>query len=357
MSHSPHEIQEILRHLHAGGSLGAPLAERFFELTLSGQLNDAQLGAILAIIAARGADSAEVVAGVRVLRRHMTPLTLSSSTAPHETTDSPPIVLDTCGTGGAPKVFNISTVAAFVVAAAAPGRVLVAKHGGRSRTGRGSAEVLQHLGANIHASPALQVRCLRELGICFSFAPDHHPAMRHALAARKSLGFPTIFNLVGPLANPAGASHQLVGTFDPRAAHVLAQAMQQLGSQRAAIVTNPDGLDELTTTSVNDLLLVTQDSTSQRQIDPRELGYSPPPLEHLRAHTLGDAAEAVHQVLDGAPGPRRDIVELNAAAALWTAGAAPDLPAGLASARDAILSRRAKSLFDRFCELSRSDAP
>ncbi|MCA9309624.1 MAG: anthranilate phosphoribosyltransferase, partial [Phycisphaerales bacterium] len=187
-------MQDTLRQLLEGRSLSEREAEHVFTQVLTGQANEAQVGALLALIAVRGVNLDELVGAARVMRAYVTPV-------PVQDADT---VIDTCGTGGAPKTFNISTAVALVAAACERDgrRVRVAKHGGRSRTGRGSAEVLARLGVNIDAPPAAQGRCLDQVGVCFSFAIHHHPAMRFAAGPRKSLGFPTVFNLLGPLTNP-----------------------------------------------------------------------------------------------------------------------------------------------------------
>lgn len=348
---APHaDIREVLSLLLGGGVLDEPLAERVFELILTGQVNEAQLGAMLAFISARGAETSEIVAGVRVLRRHMIPVRVGSGAnggdAEMAGGGAGVVVLDTCGTGGGPKVFNVSTVAAFVVAAAGRGRILVAKHGGRSRTGRGSAEVLEALGVNINATPEVQARCLEETGISFSFAPLHHPAMRFAAGSRKSLGFPTIFNLIGPLSNPAGATHQLVGTFDPVVARSLAAALHRLGTTRAMIVTSRDGMDELTTTEENEVLDVSAAGIVERTLDARELGLARRGVEELRADSLEEAARVFVDVLAGRAGAAREIVELNAAAALVLGGVAGEMAGGLVMAREAIDSGGARGAFE-----------
>src|SRR5262245_5383945 len=199
---------------------------------------------------------------------------------------SPPgadtVVLDTCGTGGAQKTFNISTAASLVVAAASPHhqgkpgrRILVAKHGNRSRSGRGSAEVLQKLGVNVDAPPAIQARCLEQAGVCFCFAIHHHPAAKVAGPARRALGIPTIFNLLGPLTNPAGASHQLIGTYAPEFVDKLAHALARLGADRAMVVHGSDGMDEITTTGPTMIAHVAGTAVRTATFDPPTLGFPP----------------------------------------------------------------------------------
>ena len=212
--------QPLISDLLAGRVLSEHSTEQLFESLLSGQLDDQQIAAVLTFIQSRGVTVDELVGAARVMRRHVTRVPVNVPGA---------VVIDTCGTGGAPKTFNISTAGAIVVAGASPHRtgsgphVVVAKHGNRSRSGRGSAEVLARLGVNVDATPAVQARCLREAGVCFCFAIHHHPATKYVAAARKSLAFPTIFNLLGPLTNPAGATRQLIGIYDRTAVEKMAR--------------------------------------------------------------------------------------------------------------------------------------
>jgi len=190
-------IRDSLDKLLASRSLTRAQATTTFDEILSGRADDAQIAALLALIQSRGATVDELTGAAESMRRHAAHVPVQDSI------DAP--IIDTCGTGGAPKAFNVSTCAAIVAAAAAPKKIRVAKHGNRSRTGRGSAEVLAALGVNIDASLETQARCLDTVGVCFCFAIHHHPAVKHAMPARRSLGFPTIFNLLGPLTNPANA--------------------------------------------------------------------------------------------------------------------------------------------------------
>lgn len=347
-------MQDLLRTLLSGSPLDEPAARRAFELILTGQANESQVAAMLTLLAVRGPTLAEVIAGARVMREHVTRLPID---------EADPIrasLIDTCGTGGAPKTFNISTAAAIVAASSAPApgrpRAFVAKHGGRSRSGRGSAEVLAALGVNIDASPAVQARCLRECGVCFSFAVNHHPAMRFAAGPRKSLGFPTVFNLLGPLCNPAGATRQLVGVSDPAWVGLVSGALAALGATRAMVVHGSDGMDEITTTGQSSVAHVERGAVRHQTLDPRELGIERAAPESLVAGSLEDAAAAVRRAIAGEPGPGRDIVSLNAAAALVVSGAHDELPAALASAREAMERGDALRTLDLLARLSREPA-
>lgn len=331
----PHDT---LRHLVGGGTLTDAQTEALFEAILTGGLDEAQIAGVLAMIQARGVTVGEIVGAARVMRRHVTPVP-----KPADTGDA--VVIDTCGTGGAPKTFNVSTAAAIVASAAATGptRVLVAKHGNRSRTGRGSAEVLEALGVNVAASPEVQSRCLGEAGVCFCFAIHHHPAMKHAIGPRRSLGFPTIFNILGPLTNPAGADRQLIGVYDAKFLPLLGEALVQLGATRAIVAHAEDGLDELSTTAPTRLVHVENGTTHEETIDPAALGLEPATLADLQAEDVEDSSRIIRDVFEGWKGPHRDMVLLNAAAALVVAEVAGGFNTGLELAADAIDKGRASA--------------
>lgn len=336
---TPHEA---LRLLVGGGTLSAGQAEGLFESLLTGSLDDAQTAGVLALLQARGVTVEEIVGAARVMRRHVTPV-------PFEARDGE-VLIDTCGTGGAPKTFNVSTAAA-IVAASVDG-VRVAKHGNRSRTGRGSAEVLEALGVNVNASPELQGRCLEEAGVCFCFAIHHHPAMKHAIGPRRSLGFPTIFNVLGPLTNPAGAERQLIGVYDAKFLPLVGEALARLGAVRAIVAHSEDGLDELSTTAPVRLMHVEPGGTRQERVDAAELGLQRVGLDDLQARDVEDSARIVREVVAGTAGAHRDIVLLNAGAALLVAGAAPGLAEAVSKAAEAVDSGRARATLETLVRVS-----
>ncbi|MFI4897420.1 MAG: anthranilate phosphoribosyltransferase [Phycisphaerales bacterium JB059] len=344
------QIHDALAQLVAQRSLGEQGAESIFEQMLTGSLDDAQIGALLGMIQARGPSVDELVGAARVMRRHVEPVPTPQDPARP--------VIDTCGTGGAPKTFNVSTAAALVVAGARPEpgagveRVLVAKHGNRSRTGRGSAEVLQTLGVNVDASPEVQGRCLEEAGVCFCFAIHHHPAARHAVPVRRSLGVPTMFNLLGPLTNPANAPRQLLGVWDRRFVDPLAQALLRLGAERAWVVHSDDGLDELSITDRTHVGVVADGSVSSQHVDPAPLGLACPSLDLLRASDVEHAARMIRDIVEGRPGPPTDMTLLSAGAALHVAGAAASLDSGVELARDSIATGRASQALTDLARLS-----
>lgn len=343
-------MQDILKGLLSGRALSEDESRRAFSQILTGQANESQVAAMLSLIAVRGPTLDEVVGGAREMRAHVTPVPIGA--------DDPirASLIDTCGTGGAPKTFNVSTAAA-VVAAAAGGlggtrRLFVAKHGGRSRSGRGSAEVLSALGVNVDASAGVQAACLSEVGVCFSFAVNHHPAMRFAAGPRKSLGFPTVFNLLGPLCNPAGAERQLMGVYDRAFVPLIGEAMRRLGSRCAWIVHGHDGMDEISTTAPTTVAQVTPGGVAVREFDARSIGIGRGTLDDLRVDDLDGAVRLFRAVLEGGGGAARDIVALNAGAAMLVGGAADSIEEGLALALEAIDSGGARATLERLAERS-----
>jgi anthranilate phosphoribosyltransferase len=347
-------MQPVLQHLLAGQNLSREEADRAFEIILTGGANEMQVAAMLALLAVKGVTLDELVAGASAMRRHVTRLPV---------TDDPRApILDTCGTGGAPKTFNISTAAAIVAAAARPPagspveRVRVAKHGGRSRTGRGSAEVLALLGVNIDASADVQARCLDEAGVCFSFAVNHHPAMKFAAGPRKSLGFPTVFNLLGPLTNPAGARRQLLGVWDGKYAPLMAQALLELGCDSAMVVHGLDSLDEITTCDQTFIARVRAGKVETRTFDPLAAGVPRAAGGSFAVETPEASASLIRRIIenDRSPdiAPARDIVKLNAAAALMVAGMTDKWEAALTIAEDAIASGTATRTLHDLARLS-----
>ncbi len=314
---------------------------------LAGQWEDAQIAAALALIQMRGVTYEELTGGARAMRAHATAVPTAGLSG---------TIIDTCGTGGAGKTFNVSTVAAIVAAAAAPGVVRVAKHGNRSRSGRGSAEVLAALGVNVDAGPEVQAACLREAGVCFCFAIHHHPAAKHAARARSALGFATMFNLLGPLTNPAGAPCQLMGVFAERYVEPMARALAELGSARAMVVHGRDGMDEISTTGPTIIAHVEGGRVRLEEFDASGLGIARASLASLTARDLTHAAAAARGVLGGENGPMRTIVELNAGAALVVGGGAAGLAEGIEQARKAIDSGAAAQTLATLARVSHGGA-
>ena len=348
---SPLDLTPILRDLIAGTPMGEEVAESVFLALLSGQFDAAQIGGLLALIQTLPPHASTLTGAARAMRAHVerVPYTLK----PNET------LLDTCGTGGAPKSFNVSTAAAIVAASVTPPsdsgieRIVVAKHGNRSRTGRGSAEVLQTLGVHVDATPQQQATCLEEAGVCFCFAIHHHPAMKHAIGPRRSLGFPTIFNALGPLTNPAGADRQLIGVYDNTLVEPMAQTLANLGATRAMVVHSTDGLDELSTTAPTRIMHVRNGSLHEETIDATSFGLDRVTLDQLQASSVEHSAEIIRDIFAGNPSPYRDMVVLSAGAAIVVAGGAESIPHGIELAQHTIDSGLTNATLDRLIEVSR----
>lgn len=318
-------LRDILLKLCRREDLSRDEARVAFAHIMSGDANEAQIGGLLVGLAAKGTTAEELVGAATVMREKVIPVFC----------DPNGIVLDTCGTGGDVRgTFNISTAAALIVAGAG---VRVVKHGNRSASSRsGSADVLEKLGVKIDADPEACARCLREANICFAFSRAHHPAMKFVAGARSALGIPTIFNLLGPLTNPARARHQLLGVFAPELTTRLATVLRELGSERAWVVHAEDGLDELSTIGPTRVSELKDGQIHNWTLDPRTLGLEDARLSDLQVESAEQSAGVIRSVLEGSKGPARDIAALNAAAALVIAGRASDLPAGLALARAAL---------------------
>jgi len=263
-------------------------------------------------------------------------------------------VLDTCGTGGDQRhTFNISTAAAIIAAGCG---VKVVKHGNRSASGRsGSADVLEKLGVHLEPSPEKLKKCLDSANLCFAFARAHHPAMRHVSNARKLLGKPTIFNVLGPLTNPGGAKLHLVGVFHSSLTEKLAHVLKELGARRAWVVHSDDGMDEISTIAPTAISELRDGQVHTWKLDAATVGVPRARLADLQISGVDEAATVLMEILNGQPGPKRRIAELNAAAAVVIAGKASDLQHGLALANQAIDSGRARKTLDDLARLSQTN--
>ncbi len=333
-------IDTILGKLTGAQDLTQEEMQGAIEQVMEGRLRPEQVGLLLSSLAFKGETVDEIAGAAAALRRFMTPIRTSRTG-----------VLDTCGTGGdGSATFNISTAAALVTAAAG---VPVAKHGNRRVTSRtGSADVLRTLGVNIEAAVPQIERCLDELGICFCFAPLLHGAMKHVAPIRQQLGIRTIFNLLGPLTNPAGAAHQLLGVGQSELRPKLAEVLARLGTAGSAVVSGRDGLDEVTLAAPTDVCQVGRGTPLEYVWRPEDFGIATQPLSAIVVDGPEQSAAIIAEVLAGSPGPARDIVVVNAAAALWVAGAESQLPAAAQRAEAAIDSGQARTLLDRLIELS-----
>jgi anthranilate phosphoribosyltransferase len=313
-------VKRFLQKLVERKNLGEEEAAEAFDTIMNGEATPAQLGAFLAAMRMKGETIDEIAGACRSMRQH----------AVFVDPRGKPVV-DTCGTGGdALGTFNISTTAAFVVAGAG---VPVAKHGNRSITSQcGSADVLAQLGVNLEAPPDVMEECLQEVGIGFLFAPKLHPAMKHAMGPRREVGFRTIFNLLGPLSNPAGAKCQVVGVFAPELTEVFAEVLRKLGSKRVFAVHGHDGMDEITVTTTTRVSELRDGNIRTYDLDPLGFVDTPARPEDLRGGDPAANAAITRAVLEGTKGPRRDIVCLNAAAGIVAGGKATDLREGFAMA-------------------------
>ncbi len=343
-------IRDALEALAAGGHLDSAQAEAAMEQILSGGATDAQIGGLLMALRRNGETVEELVGFARAMRRHARPL------YPAGHLPAPGVVVDTCGTGGdGLGTFNISTAAAFVVSGAG---IRVAKHGNRSISSScGSADVLEALGIDPEHELALAGRAIEEVGIGFLFAPAVHPAMRHAMRARRELRLRTVFNLLGPLTNPAGATAQVVGVFAAEFAERMAQALGALGVSRAFVVHGSDGLDEITVSGPTFVAELSGGSVRTGKIVPEDFGVARAPLSALGGGDPARNAAILRSVLGGEPGPVRDAVLINAAAALVAAGRVPDWCAGAALAAQSIDSGAAAAKLEalaRFLALARA---
>jgi len=257
-------------------------------------------------------------------------------------------LVDTAGTGGGPSTFNISTAAALVAAAAG---YVVAKHGNRSSTSRsGSADVLEALGVSIELSPDQVARCIDEVGFGFMFAPRHHEAMANVVPVRKELGVRTIFNFLGPLTNPAGATHQVLGVSDRRYQETMAEALLGLGAESALVVNADDGLDELSISTRTRVIEVSEGRTEEWFVEPGQFGLTEAPVEEIAGGEPAQNAGVIRSVFDGSDGPARDVVLLNAGAAIYVGGEADDLGTGVERAREAIDSGATSRLLEHLIE-------
>ncbi len=335
-------VAEALRIVASGKPLPGPLAEEAFGDLLDGRASDAQAGALLLGLATRGETAEEIAGAVTALRRRMRPV---------ETRRSP--LLDTCGTGGLGRnLFNISTAAAVVAAGAG---AAVAKHGNRSISSRvGSADVLEAGGVRVDLEPVLAGRVLDDVGLVFLFAPSFHPAMKSLSGVRRELGVRTIFNVLGPLANPAGAARQLIGVGRPEHVTLLAQALAALGTERAVVFHSGNGLDELVPGADAVGMEVLGRQTRPWRLDAAGLALAPVALEQLAGGDAADNAAMLTRLLEGEPGPRREAVLLNAGVALVVEGRAGSLAEGHALARGSIESGAAAGCFQRMKEASRA---
>lgn len=307
---------EAMKALVAGGDLGPDAARALMAELMEGALDDIQVGALLTALACRSLDAATLAAFAQGMRDKALPIHHNGP------------LIDTCGTGGSGlDTANTSTMSAFVLAAAG---LKVAKHGNRASSGKcGSMDVLEALGARIDLDPAQASAVLDAQGITFLFAPKHHPAVRHVMPARRALGFRTLFNFLGPLSNPASASHQVLGVSDPAMAPIMAEALSYLGVERALICWGEDGLDEISLCAPTRLWLLDGGTVRASRFEPSDANLASAPFHEIMGGDVERNVTLFRQILAGqTAGARRDHLALNAGAGLWVAGLVDDLSGG-----------------------------
>lgn len=309
---------------------------------MNGEVSEAQMASFLTALKSKGEAVPEIVGGAKVLREKAEVVELQNYYA-----------VDTCGTGGDKLgTYNISTAVAFVVASAG---VIVVKHGNRSVSSKcGSADVLEELGIKIDLEPIQVEACVKEINIGFFFAPIFHKAMKHVGKTRKELGFRTIFNILGPLANPANAKAQVLGVFDERLTEPMAEVLKNLGVEKALVVHGEDGLDELSITTKTKVTELKNREIKTYFIIPEEFGLQRANIEDIKGGTAVDNARIIRDLFDGMKGPKRDILILNAAAALYVGNVASSLKEGISIASDIIDSKKAKIKLEEFIKVSNS---
>ena len=320
---------------------------------MGGEATPAQVGAFITALRMKGETIEEITGAARVMRDHATPIRVGKAfdIDREEINLDRETILDTCGTGGSgTKSFNISTTVAFVVSACG---VKVAKHGNRSISSAcGSADVLEALGVNLNVTPEQVESCINEVGVGFLFAPALHGAMKHAIGPRREIGIRTIFNILGPLTNPAGADRQVLGVYDEKLVEVLAKVLVKLGCQRGFVVHGQDGMDEITLTGPTRVAEINEGKVTLSTIEPEDFGLRRCLLSDLQGGDAEENAAIVRDVLAGAEGPKRDVVLLNAAYALIAAGIVESVDAGLQKAGNMIDEGLAKAKLEGLVNLT-----
>ena len=335
------DFHSALEQLVNRRDLSAETMRAVMRTMMSGALTDAQIGGFLAALRTKGETIEEIAAAAAVMREFATK-------APAEDAQ----LVDIVGTGGdGAHTFNISTAAAFVIAAAG---AKVAKHNNRAISSRsGSADVLERAGVKLGLKPEQVAICLERAGISFMFAPAHHPATRHAAGPRKELGVRSLFNLLGPLTNPAGVKNHLIGVAQPELLEIFAQVLRRLGSRRAMIARSEDGMDEISNSTATAVAELKDGRIETRAIVPQEFGFDPAPRDALRVSGPEESLALMLSVFDNQPGPALDIVLLNAGAGIYVAGLRPDMAAGIALARETVAAGKAREKLQALAALTK----
>ncbi len=318
-------FSHILNQVIAGQNLSFAVMQSLMRQVMAGELTQAQIAGLLVALRIKGETVDEIAAAASVMRELSTKVTLSNHTH----------LIDTCGTGGdGIQTFNVSTVSAFVAAAAG---AKVAKHGGRSVSSTcGSADVLEILGVNVNLTPAEVAQCVDNIGIGFMFAPNHHSAMKHAAPVRRELGIRTLFNLLGPLTNPANAKRQVMGVFAKELTAKLAHVLHKLGSEHVLVVCGADGMDEISFTGDTYIAELKDGKVSEYILNPSQFGMPLHPLSSIQIQNADESKAMILDVLNGKQGAARDIVLLNAGAAIYVSGVADSLQTGINKAAEVI---------------------
>lgn len=334
------DIQAAIKNVIARVDLSEQDMTSVMTQIMTGNATPAQIGGFLIGLAMKGETVDEITGAARVMRSLATPVKIKADN-----------LVDTCGTGGdGSRTFNISTTVAFVVAAAG-GKV--AKHGNRSVSSvSGSADVLEKAGVNLSITPEQVARCVESIGVGFMFAPSHHSAMKHAVGPRKEMGVRTIFNLLGPLTNPAGAKRQVMGVYGKQWVRPIAEVLQRLGCDHVMVVHSADGMDEISINAETYVAEATPDAIKEYSITPEQFGLQRAPLSELAVNSVDDSLAIVKSVLGNESGPAADIVALNAGAAIYVAGIASSLKEGIALAQDAIGSGLAFAKLTELAQLT-----
>jgi len=335
-------IKEAILNLTERKNLNHAEMREVMEEVMSGQTTQAQIASFLTSLRMKGESIDEITAAAEVMRKHV-----------HRIKVDAKIIFDACGTGGDCRhTFNISTIASLVVAGTG---VVVAKHGNRSVSSKcGSADLLEALGINIETAPEIIEECLKEIGIGFLFAPKLHPAMKYAAPVRKELGIRTIFNILGPLTNPAGATHQILGVYDRNLGEIIVAVLANLGCVHGLVVYGLDGLDEVSTTCETLVWEWTNGKLRNYQIKPEDFGIKRTTLEKLKTQDINQNKQIALDVLDGKKGIYYDIVVLNAGCGLYAADRVKNIQEGINLAREVIDAGKAKEKLDRLIKLSNS---
>lgn len=335
-------LKEAIRTIVEGRDLGEKEAESVMDEIMGGEAKDSQIGSFLMGLRMKGETVSEITGCARSMRRWATRIETGGSA-----------VVDTCGTGGdGAHTFNVSTLAAFVTAGAG---IRVAKHGNRSVSSKcGSADLLKQMGVIVEAGPPVMERCLQEVGIAFLYAPTLHKAMKYAIGPRREMGIRTIFNILGPLTNPAGAKAQLLGVYDPALTEVLAQVLGELGSERVFVVHGEDGLDEITLTGETKVSELKEGKVTTYRVHPEQFGLKTCPAERLAGGEPERNAEIAREILGGEPGPERDVVVLNSAFAIVAGGGAAEIKEAMEKAGESIDSGVALKKLDELAFLTQT---